>query len=83
VAPPGGADGRVGGYDWRLTLTDDKSNFVPLPEPDHYDPADYELVRRVVKMHPSFAHAPGFSVPNRKTDWKMCESRNPTRSPAY
>jgi hypothetical protein len=83
VAPVGGADGRVGGYDWRLTLTDDKSNFVPLPEPDHYDPADYELVRRVVKMHPGIAHAPGFSVPNRKTDWKMCESRNPTRGPAY
>jgi hypothetical protein len=31
-----GADLRVGGYDWRLTLTDDPDNRVPLPEPDRY-----------------------------------------------
>ena len=75
VAPVGGADGRVGGYDWRLTLTDNKSNWVPIPKPANYNPKDYELVRRAIKK--GFrAHAPGFAVPNRKTDWKMCTFTN-------
>eukprot|EP01043_Picozoa_sp_COSAG02_P019683 COSAG02_NODE_957_length_15660_cov_23.265793_2_plen_302_part_00 len=73
VAPIGGADGRVGGYDWRLTLTNNKSNLVPIPEPENYDPADYELQRRVLKKDPGFGHVAGFSVPNTKTDWKMCK----------
>ena len=38
-----------------------------------YNPSDYELVRRVLKASPRGYHPPGFSVPNRKTDWKMCE----------
>jgi N-acetyl-beta-hexosaminidase len=71
VAPAGAADDRVGGYDWRLTLTDDRANWIQIPQPEIYDPADYELVRRVLKKKPGLAHTPGFSVPNRKTDWKM------------
>jgi hypothetical protein len=71
VAPVGGADGRVGGYDWRLTLTDVPSNMVPIPAPEHYDPAEFEIVRRAMKR--GFrCGAPGTSMPNRKTDWKMC-----------
>ena len=77
IAPAGAADRRVGGYDWRLTLTDDKSNWVPIPEPETYDPAEYELVRRVLQMAGGHGyHPPGFSVPNRKTDWKMCALRH-------
>ena len=34
AAPVGGADLNVGSYDWRLTLTDDPSNMVPIPEPE-------------------------------------------------
>ena len=29
---------RVGSFDWRVTLTDDPSNMVPLPEPEAYNP---------------------------------------------
>eukprot|EP00041_Stephanoeca_diplocostata_P020782 m.472220 g.472220 ORF g.472220 m.472220 type:complete len:577 (-) comp21660_c0_seq22:353-2083(-) len=70
VAPVGGADDRVGSYDWRLTLTDSKSNWVPIPQPDAYHPEQFEIVRRAMKLgwKPSF---PSFSVPGRKTDWKM------------
>ena len=71
VAPIGGADDRVGGYDWRLTLTNNESNRIPIPEPDNYEPADYELQRRFLKLNPDFGSPPGFSVPNSKTDWKM------------
>lgn len=71
VAAPGAGDDRVGSYDWRLTLTDNVSNMVPIPPPDNYDPAEFELLRRALGrgfgMHvPSFNTAPG-----RKSDWKM------------
>ena len=71
VAPVGGADDRVGGYDWRLTLTDVRSNMVPIPAPEQYNPDEFELVRRAMKRgyHP---HVPGGgAIPNGKTDWKM------------
>ena len=70
VAPAGGADDRVGGYDWRLTLTDAPDNRVPLPTPEHYDPAEFELVRRALRRGFKPGSAP-FNIPNRKTDWKM------------
>ena len=70
VAPAGAADDRVGSYDWRMTMTDSSSNAVPVPEPVAYDPAEFELLRRAIARGLKF-DAPGFSVPNRKTDWKM------------
>ncbi len=33
-------------FSFRLCLTKDPANRVPFPEPDHYDPARFELVRR-------------------------------------
>eukprot|EP00037_Helgoeca_nana_P027248 m.311002 g.311002 ORF g.311002 m.311002 type:complete len:458 (+) comp27445_c0_seq2:164-1537(+) len=70
VANPGDADDRVGSYDWRVVLTDVPSNRVAIPEPEHYDPAEFELIRRAITAgwHPS---VPAVNVPNRKTDWKM------------
>lgn len=70
VAAPGAADDRVGSYDWRVVLTDNPDNMVPLPKPENYDPTEFELIRRAMKAgwYPSVA---GMNVPNRKTDWKM------------
>ena len=70
IEPIGGADYRVGGYDWRLTLTDVPSNRVAIPEPQNYDPSEFELVRRAMK-HGYHLGPPSFGIPNRKTDWKM------------
>ena len=71
VAPVGGADDRVGGYDWRLTLTDVPENKVPIPAPEHYNPAEFELLRRAIK-HGFSIHTPNVNaIPNRKSDWKM------------
>lgn len=70
VAPTGAADDRVGSYDWRLTMTDSPSNAIPVPEPVAYNPAEFELLRRAIARGLTF-EAPSFSVPNRKTDWKM------------
>ncbi|HEV7280263.1 MAG TPA: FAD-dependent oxidoreductase [Pirellulaceae bacterium] len=39
-------------YSYRLCLTKDPANRVPLEAPANYDPARYELVRRFVTAHP-------------------------------
>jgi len=43
---------------------------VPIPLPESYNPAEFELVRRALRAgwKPSL---PSFSLPNRKSDWKM------------
>lgn len=74
VAPPGGADRRVGAYDWRVTLTDNVSNMVPIPVPDDYDPAEFELFRRSLALGGGGTSIPPFEVPNSKTDWKMAKT---------
>ncbi len=45
-------DDRVMVYSFRLCLTQDPDNCVPLTRPANYDPAKYELVRRFVTAHP-------------------------------
>ena len=39
-------DANVMTYSFRLCLTDDPANRVPMPKPASYDPAKFELVRR-------------------------------------
>ena len=60
---------RVCGVDISPSLPD-PNNMVPIPEPEQYDPAEFELVRRAIKQGYRFG-VPGMSIPNRKTDWKM------------
>ena len=45
IGPPGHGDGKVQSYCFRLCLTDDPANLVPIARPDGYDPARYLLVR--------------------------------------
>lgn len=44
--PEAEGDDKVMVYSFRLCLTDDPDNRVPFPEPDNYDPARFEAVRR-------------------------------------
>lgn len=46
LAPEGAGDGGVQSYCYRLSLTDRADNRIPFPQPDDYDPAEYELLRR-------------------------------------
>lgn len=39
-------DANVMTYSFRLCLTDDPANRVPMPKPKRYDPARFELIRR-------------------------------------
>lgn len=36
-------------YSFRLCLTDDSGNRIPMPKPAHYDPARFEIIRRYLK----------------------------------
>lgn len=71
VAPPGEygtADHRVQAYCFRLCLTDVAENRVPLPRPDDYDPARYELLLRVYAAGWNETFGKFDPIPNRKTD---------------
>lgn len=49
TAPPGAigsGDGKVQAYNFRLTMTQNRSNFSPFPRPPRYDSAQWELARR-------------------------------------
>ena len=69
---PGGEDGqgdhRVQAYCYRLCLTDDPGNRVPLDPPEGYDEADFELLFRMFEAgEKRIPWLPG-DMPNRKND---------------
>ncbi len=67
----GASDNRTQAYCYRVTLTDDPENSVPLTEPKDYNPADYELILRRIQsgekkeLKDIITFTP---MPNRKTD---------------
>lgn len=44
----GQADDRIQAYCFRLCMTDHPENRTPFIKPDHYDPKNYEILRRVL-----------------------------------
>jgi hypothetical protein len=53
LPPPGSADKKVQAYNFRLCMTQDTQNFRPVPPPTRYDPAQWELLRRVLLQNSS------------------------------
>jgi len=45
----GTGDAKVQAYNYRLCLTQDTSNMIPVTAPRDYDPARYELVKRILE----------------------------------
>ena len=71
-APPGTGDKKVQAYCFRLCLTQDRDNQLPLTKPDRYDPGRYELMARLQKVKPWDRLRDGFIIspmPRGKTDW--------------
>jgi hypothetical protein len=64
----GEGDRRVQAYNFRMTLTDAPANRLPIPAPEGYDPARYELLRRYVAAGVFDAIDLNSPMPNRKTD---------------
>jgi hypothetical protein len=67
----GSADGRTQAYCYRVTLTDDQENMIPIAKPENYNPALYEIVIRRFAIEPDLQlkNIITFTpMPNRKTD---------------
>ena len=72
IVAEGEGDGGVQSYCYRLCLTDDPANRVPFQKPDDYDPARYELLRRLLVAGPGIRLRDilvlGGRLPNGKID---------------
>ena len=72
VVPTGEGDGHVQSYCFRICLTDEPANRIPIEAPAGYDPAQFLLARRYAEALGTSAKAADFlgisRLPNRKTD---------------
>jgi len=68
IAPNGTGDKKVQAYCFRVCMSDHPVNRVPFPKPVVYDPANYELVARVLDTGWMDWFAKYDRIPNRKTD---------------
>ncbi|MBM4154598.1 MAG: FAD-dependent oxidoreductase [Lentisphaerae bacterium] len=71
LGTPGAADHRFMAYNYRLCLTRDPANKVPITKPGGYDPAYFELLARYIEKWPDVTlkrlfHVP--ELPNQTTD---------------
>ena len=72
LVPVGDGDGKVMGYGYRLCLSNDPANRVPIEKPEGYDPARFGLLRNYVKALGDLIDIRDFAgiskMPNNKTD---------------
>ncbi|MDR0541418.1 MAG: FAD-dependent oxidoreductase [Dysgonamonadaceae bacterium] len=71
LQPAGTGDKKVQAYNFRICLTDNPGNLVPITQPDNYDPERYELALRLHAVSPRKSVYDYFiwsRMPNRKTD---------------
>lgn len=61
-------DANVMTYSFRLCLTDDPANRVPLPQPANYDPAKFELLRRYARTSGAGIGLDLYPLPGGKFD---------------
>jgi hypothetical protein len=72
---PGDGDERIQAYNFRMCLTNNAANRLPIPAPPGYDEANYELLGRLIEARVAAGHSltvTSFmniaSMPNSKTD---------------
>jgi hypothetical protein len=69
--PPGSGDRKVQAYNFRICLTDQPANMIPITKPDGYDSTRYELLVRLMEKEPTRPYnlilKPDL-MPGRKTD---------------
>lgn len=63
----GSGDKRVQAYNYRLCTTNAEGNIVAFEKPENYDPAEYELLRRVFESG-RYSMFGGGKIPNKKRD---------------
>lgn len=71
LLPAGSGDKKVQAYNFRICLTNNPANRIPITKPDNYDPAKYELLVRLMEKRTWKSLNSGFiwsGMPNGKTD---------------
>ncbi len=48
LGTPGAGDKKIQAYNFRICLTKDPDNMIPITEPENYDPMHYELLARLI-----------------------------------
>lgn len=66
--PDGEGDDKIQAYCYRMVLTDADENRVPVPKPEGYNEADYEILFRAIEAGQTSRFFKFDFVPNRKTD---------------
>lgn len=61
-------DKKIMTYSFRLCLTTDPDNRVPMPKPDNYDPARFEIVRRALAAGEKGVGFDRYPLPGGKLD---------------
>ncbi|KLU06155.1 secreted protein-putative xanthan lyase -likeprotein [Rhodopirellula islandica] len=61
-------DKNVMTYSFRLCLTEEAENRVPMPQPTHYDPARFEIVRRALLAGETRVGFDLYPLPGNKLD---------------
>ncbi|WP_293934713.1 FAD-dependent oxidoreductase [Sphingobacterium sp. UBA6645] len=73
LAPHGSADKKIQAYNFRLTLTQDKSNQIPFTKPDNYNPEQFELLLRQIakeKWTTIFSNLDIVDLPNGEKEYR-------------
>lgn len=67
---PDEGDGQIMTYSWRLCMTADPANRVPVEKPATYDPARFELARRLFQnsTNPEVVGLDFYPIPGGKVD---------------
>ena len=71
LAPTGSGDNMVQAYNYRICLTSEKENMLPIERPANYDASRYELLLRIIEAQKLYALNNYFIIspmPNNKTD---------------
>ena len=72
LKPNGTGDKKVQAYNYRICLTNDPSNRIPIERPDDYDSSRYELLLRLFAAQPNKRTLNDYFIvskmPNHKTD---------------
>ena len=72
LAPQGSGDNLIQAYNYRICLTDNPENRIPIQKPENYDPSKYELLLRLYEAQKDMRELNQYFIwsiaPNRKTD---------------
>ncbi|MEK6480263.1 FAD-dependent oxidoreductase [Catalinimonas sp. 4WD22] len=72
LEPQGSGDSLVQTYNFRICLTSDEENMIPITEPENYDASRYELLARLFEAQPDMRRINQYFIwslmPNDKTD---------------